>query len=220
MEKMKLTGYADKNFSEETGSMTVQIVPKEYSGRKGISYAEGEEAGQNVKSPVFSGQKNEVLALEVVFDCTGAVEGTRETDTVEKKLKMLDSIVYQYNGDAHEPSYVQVAWGTFVFRGRLKELEVTYTLFTPEGVPLRAMVKMSFVEFVSAEKAEKLANNHSPDMSHLVTLKAGDSVARLCQKIYGDSCLADEVAGVNGLCGFRHVKPGTTLLFPHLRKDG
>lgn len=99
-------------------------------------------------------------------------------------------------------------------------MEVTYTLFTPEGVPLRAMVKMSFVEFVSAEKAEKLANNHSPDMSHLVTLKAGDSVARLCQKIYGDSCLADEVAGVNGLCGFRHVKPGTTLLFPHLRKDG
>lgn len=220
MEKMKLTAYADKEYSEETGSMVVQMVPRDYKGKKGIRYETGEEAGQNVQSPVFSGQRNEEFTADFIFDCTGAVEGTKEGDTVEGKMKALDQIVYQYNGDKHEPAYVEIVWGTFIFRGRLKEMETEYGLFTPEGVPLRAKVKLTFVQFVSVEKALRLANNQSPDMSHLITLQAGDTVALLCRKIYGDSCLADEVAAVNGLCGFRDVKPGTTLLFPHLRKNG
>ena len=220
MEKMKLTGYSDKNFKNEIGNMVVQIVPKEYKGKKGIKYETGQEGGQNVQSPAFTGQQNEELILDFIFDCTGAIEGTKDSDTIESKLKQLDSIVYQYNGDKHEPSYVQVAWGTFLFKGRLKEMQTTFGLFTPEGVPLRAKVNLTFIQFVSAEKAVKLANNQSPDMSHLVTLKDGDSIAMLCQKIYGDSTLVDEVAKINGLCGFRRIKPGTLLLFPHLRKDG
>lgn len=220
MEKMKLTGYADKEYKEEIDSMTVQVVPKEYKGKKGIKYEAGEEAGQNVQSPVFSGQRNEEFTVDFIFDCTGALEGTKESDTIEGKMQLLDRIVYQYNGDKHEPAYVEVVWGTFIFRGRLKEMNSEYTLFTAEGVPLRVKVTLSLVQFVSVEKALKLANNQSPDMSHLITLKAGDSIAMLCRKIYGDSCLADEVAAVNGLCGFRSVKPGTRLLFPHLRKNG
>lgn len=220
MERMKLTAYADKNFSEELASMVVQAAPKDYKDRKGTKYGSVETAGQNVQSPVFAGQQNEELVVEVFFDCTGVVEGTKESDTIGKKMKELEDIVYAYNGDKHEPAYVEAVWGTFLFRGRLKEMLSEYTLFTPEGVPLRVKVKLTFIRFVSEEKAQKLANNQSPDMSHLVTLKAGESMAMLCRKIYGDSCLVDEVAEVNGLCGFRDVKPGTVLLFPHLRKNG
>lgn len=220
MEKLRLTGYADKEFKEEIGSMVVQMTPRDYKGKKGIKYESTKENGQNVQSPAFVGQQNEELEVEFTFDCTGAIEGTKESDTVDKKLKELDSIVYRYNGDKHEPAYVQAAWGTFIFQGRLKEMITDFNLFTPEGIPLRVLVKLSFIQFVSAEKAVKLANNQSPDMSHLVTLKDGDTIAMLCQKIYGDSTLASEVAEVNGLCGFRQVKSGTTLLFPHLKKNG
>ena len=220
MEKMKLTGYADKDFKEETGSMEVQIVPKDYRGTKGIKYESSKENGQNAQSPVFTGQQNEEFVVDFTIDCTGAVEGTKEGDSVDKKLKELERIVYQYNGDKHESTYVQVAWGTFIFRGRLKQMSSDFSLFSPTGIPLRAKVNLRFIQFVSAEKAVKLANNQSPDMSHLVTLKDGDTIALLCQKIYGDSTFASEVAEVNGLCGFRKVKPGTTLLFPHLKKNG
>lgn len=220
MEKMKLTGYSDKEFTEEIASMVVQLVPKDYRGKKGIKYESGKENGQNVQSPVFTGQQNEELSLDFTFDCTGTIEGTKDSDTIDKKLKELNRIVYAYNGDKHEPAYVQIVWGTFIFRGRLKEMTTDFVLFTPQGVPLRAKVNLSFIQFVSAEKAVKLANNQSPDMSHLVTLRDGDTIALLCRKIYGDSTLVNEVAAINGLCGFRLVKPGTTLLFPHLRKNG
>lgn len=217
---MKLTAYTDKEFNDEIGSMVVQIIPKEYKGKKGIKYEAEDTTGQNVQSPAFVGQRNEELSVDFVFDCTGTIEGTKNSDTIEGKMKELDHIVYQYNGEIHEPTYVQLAWGTFIFKGRLKEMTSEYTLFTPAGVPLRVKVCLTFIQYVSAEKALKLANNQSPDMSHLVTLRAGDSIAVLCQKIYGDSCLADEVASINGLCGFRDIQPGTLLLFPHLKKNG
>ena len=36
----------------------------------------------------------------------------------------------------------------------------------------------------------------------------------------GFEAVADEVARINGLDGFRNINPGTVLLFPHLMKNG
>lgn len=200
--------------------MEVQIIPKSYSGKKEIEYEKGEKEGQNKQSPGFVGCKNEVFTVELFFDTTGAIENTPAGATIEGKMQELEKIVYRYNGDKHEPSYVIVVWGDLLFKGRLQSMDAEYLLFTPTGVPLRVKVKLEFIEYVSQEEAENEANNQSPDMSHLVMMRDGDTIAQMCKEIYGDSCLADEIARVNDLCGFRSVKPGTVLLFPHLKNHG
>jgi nucleoid-associated protein YgaU len=57
----------------------------------------------------------------------------------------------------------------------------------------------------------------SPDLSHLVTVKAGDTLPLLCCNIYGSSVYYLEVARVNGLAHFRDLAPGMQLLFPPLQ---
>lgn len=220
MEKMKIIAYGDEKFSKKIGEITVQISPLDYQGKKEVKYDPGKQQGQNKQSPVFVGYKNEELAVDVQIDCTGVIEGTKDSDTVKKKIAELEKLVYKYNGDEHQSNFIEIAWGTLLFKGRLKQMKTAYGLFAPDGQPLRAKVSLVFTEFVNRAEADKEANRQSPDMSHVVTLSAGDTVASLCARIYGDSCLADEVARVNGLSGFRNVKPGTVLLFPHLMKNG
>ncbi len=54
-------------------------------------------------------------------------------------------------------------------------------------------------------------------MSHLITVKSGDTLPLLCHKVYGTSVHYAEVARANGLSNFRDLAPGTQLLFPPLR---
>ena len=220
MEKMKIIAYGDEKVSKKIGEMTVQVSPLDYQGKKEVKYDPGKQQGQNKQSPVFVGYKNEELSVDVQIDCTGVIEGTKDSDTVKKKIGELEKLVYTYNGDEHQSTFIEIAWGTLLFKGRLKQMKTTYGLFAPDGQPLRAKVSLLFTEFVNREEADKEANRQSPDMSHVVTLGAGDTIASLCARIYGDSYLADEVARINGLDGFRNINPGTVLLFPHLMKNG
>lgn len=60
------------------------------------------------------------------------------------------------------------------------------------------------------------ANGNSPDMSHLVTMRAGDTLPLLCKRIYSDPAYYMEVARVNRLVNFRNLLPGSVLRFPPL----
>lgn len=56
----------------------------------------------------------------------------------------------------------------------------------------------------------------SPPMTHIVTVRAGDTLPALCHRIYGDSGYYVKVAAFNNLNPLRKLKPGTQLLFPPL----
>lgn len=215
MNELELTAYRDEEFQREAGKMKLPILPDDYKEKKGIIYVPGKELGANKRIPFFSGYQHEEFSVECTIDCTGAVPDTKDDDSVCKRINSLENLLYNYNGESHQPNFVLLAWGTLLFKCRLKEMEVNYTLFSGEGVPLRAKISLKFVKFVSRKTALKLADRQSPDMSHLVTLKEGDSLAALCHQIYDDSTLVDEVARLNGLSGFRRLKPGITVLFPH-----
>jgi LysM repeat protein len=63
----------------------------------------------------------------------------------------------------------------------------------------------------------KVKENSSPDLTHQITVKAGDTLPMLCQKVYGDRQMFHEVARVNNLLSFRHIEPGTELIFPPIK---
>jgi nucleoid-associated protein YgaU len=125
-------------------------------------------------------------------------------------------VIYDYVGDKHEPSRVRVLWGTVIFFGRLQTLKTKYTLFKPSGDPLRATVGLAFVGTTSSTEAALMANRSSPDLSHMVEVRQGDTLPLLCQRIYGDPAYYLDVARFNRLVDFRNLKPGGKLHFPPL----
>jgi LysM repeat protein len=219
--KLKIVAYTDEDFSSKADKeYDVLINPAKYTHNFNINYKDNESMGDTAGAPKFEKYSAESVSFSIVLDGSGIVPVSGTRKNVYEQLKALKDVVYTFNGAIHEPNYVQLLWGTMLFNGRTTSFKVEYNLFKPNGLPLRANVDLDFKGFTSKELSSKVANLSSPDLSHLIIVKAGDTLPNLCFKIYKDSTYCNEVAKLNNLNSFRNIKPGTQLLFPPLLKNG
>ncbi len=202
---------------EKDNSFEFTLNPSEYDHSYAIEYNKKEAVGQSGSDIKFSGVKPEKLKFSALVDGTGALGPDGGIDDVNTQLKNLRDIVYKYDGDKHEPSHVRVLWGSQIFFGRLDSMAVDSTLFKPSGEPLRSKVRLEFTSFMSKEEEAQRANRSSPDMSHLIEFRAGDTLPLLCYRVYRDSSYYLEVARFNDITDFRDIEPGRKLHFPPLR---
>jgi nucleoid-associated protein YgaU len=199
-------------------AFTVLLNPADIKHTRSISYDKKKALGQPAVDPKFSAVEAEKLSFALLLDGTGAVPlGASETRLdVKTQLEKLNRVVYQYDGSQHQPGHVRLLWGTLIFFGRMESMSIHYTLFKPSGDPLRAKVDLSFVGAMSKAETELVSNLSSPDLSHRVEVREGDTLPLLCNRIYGDPGYYLEVARVNGLTHFRDLRPGGKLHFPPL----
>lgn len=222
LKKLKIVGYEDKAFSTKTGnSFTMMVNPANYDEKKKIRYSK-DDAIDGGNMPSYLGYQDETLTLDFVIDATGVLTKAGDENfgkSIPEMIEKIEKTVYVYVGNAHEPPYLQVEWGTLNFQGRLKDMSVKLVMFAPDGMPIRAKVNMTLVKYVEEATQKRLKNKSSPDLSHLVTVKAGDTLPGLCLQIYKSAMYCTDVARVNGLSGFRQLEPGMQLLFPPLSND-
>ena len=222
--KLVIDSSKNEGFGSNNGSFEVMLNPKDYNCTKGIRYSK-EEIIDGGNIPIYQGYENENLKFEFSLDTTGALnqDATMQQKWAGKSLKEvideLNKVVYTYVGDTHQPPFLKIKWGTLSFEGRLKQMEQKYVLFSPEGEPLRAQITLEIMAIADWKKQCKEKNKSSPDLSHLVTVKAGDTLPILCQRIYQSAAYCSEVARVNNLTGFRNLELGAQLLFPPLSNE-
>lgn len=219
MDKVTIKSYTDKNYSQKYGEdIVLQVNPSELKFEKGIKYRKDIQLGALGGSSVFDSYNEEQLSFDVTLDATGVLAPEEDVKSIPDFIALLEDQLYFYNSEGHRPPYVLLIWGMLVFRGQLSKMDMQYVMFGAGGMPLRVKVSFVFSGYTSDEEERKRAGKSSPDMSHLVVLQAGETIASVCRRIYGDSLLVDEIARINGLCGFRKVEPGTELLFPNLKR--
>lgn len=191
------------------------INPAGYEHGFAISYTTNKSVGSNGSEAKYDITQAEKLTLKsLVLDGTGAVPG--QVIAVRDQVDTLCKAVYNYVGKLHEAPIVQVVWGALLFYGRVESLKFDYTLFKPNGEPLRAKVSLNLVEYKSPPEIVKESKQSSPDLTHLIVVRAGDTLPLLCERIYRDPSYYLEVARINGLTAFRSLEPGTSLRFPPL----
>lgn len=214
LEKVVVTGYTDDRFSASAGAYTLRINPATFTQGAKTTYSPNrttDTAGRIMRYVTIEPQ---TVNFEFYLDATGVIEGI---DSVADEIAKFMKIAYAYNGSIHSPNYLHVVWGRALdFKCRLTNADVEYLLFDPDGTPLRAKVKVSLVEFVSAAELARRANKSSPDLTHARIAVAGDTLPLMCFRIYGDSRYYLEVARYNGFNDFRNLQPGTRVLFPPL----
>lgn len=223
LEKLKISAFEKSNFTGTPETYLVYINPEKYTRQCEIVYCDPQAQGSSGGSPEFSKVKSDVVSLQLVFDGTGAVPGPVPgvspftDDGITEQIEAFMAAVFNFDGQIHSPKFLELSWGTLVFRCRLKSLSITYTLFKPDGTPLRARAETSFVQYADKDELARRANTSSPDLSHLVTVAAGDTLPLLCARIYGSSVYYAKVAMDNGLTDFMVLEPGSRLLFRPLR---
>lgn len=203
---------------DDSVSFTVMLNPADVKHTRGIVYDKKKAQGQPAMDPKFSATDTETINFALVLDGTGVVPlQTGETRRdVKTQLDQLNKVVYQYDGQQHEPGRVRLLWGTLIFFGRMQSMSTHYTLFKPGGAPLRAKVDLSFVGAMSKRETELVSNLSSPDLTHVIEVLDGDTLPLLCNRIYGDPGYYLDVARHNQLTDFRNLKPGCKLHFPPL----
>lgn len=225
LKKLDIIAYKNDGFSSATGDQfTVMVNPNSYNDEKGIRYSE-EKAMESGNTPTYQGYDDELMHFEFTLDTTGALIDWKDSAAIaamkplSKLVENLEKTVYGYNGTTHEPPFLKIMWGTLNYKGRLKKLNIEYILFNAEGQPIRAKIKLDIVKYVAQKTQNREKNRSSPDLSHLVTVKAGDTLPMICLEIYKSAAYCAEVARVNNLTGFRNIAPGMQLLFPPLTDE-
>lgn len=216
---MKITGYLDEDFKKPVSGnpYSLMLNPDSIKWNRSIEYNEQQPIDSSTTSQKYKSTPSDNLSFDIVIDCTGIVDKTR-TD-LASEIQALEDIVYTYNGDIHRPNFVKIQWGNdLVFYSVLKSFDTTYTLFKPDGSPLRAKISLSFGQYTSPEKRAKEDQENSPDITHLVEVVEGETLPQLSNKMWNTPYYYVQVAQYNDLNKFRHLKGGQKLIFPPIIK--
>lgn len=212
--KLTIYAYSDSAMTKQIGEYEVKVNPEKYTQSYAAVYNQSGAAGSSNIPLKFDHQRPSTIKFELLFDATGAIPGSA-TDLTAEINKFL-SVVWRYQGSIHEPFYLKVFWGDLSFGARLTALDLAYTMFRPDGTPLRARGDVTFTNYVDPATLAAQEKKQSADLTHVRQVVAGDTLPALCEKIYGLPGLFPLVARHNGLRHFRRLEPGRQLVFPPL----
>ena len=154
----------------------------------------------------------------ILLDATGAIPKDlwpKGCNSIKDMMDCLKKATIMPYGEAHNVPIIKIHWCGMSFTAYASGLKTDYTLFNVKGVPLRAEVTLDLVQDFS--EGWPYEEYKSPDLTHLVEVKAGDTLPLMCNRIYNDPSYYLQIARINGLTNFRQIKPGMMLEFPPIR---
>ncbi len=189
--------------------------PETLAVREGVDWKNNAPPTANGSDVTFQRTWARTFSIDILLDGTGVnTEGVKIPVTAQ--VLLFRATTSGVKGDVHRPSYLLVQYGTFISTCVLNSSTITYTMFDLTGLPIRAKINATFTERTPSGLMKVLSMLSSPDLTHEVVVKDGDTLPLLTHAIYKDQRYYLQVARVNGLTNFRDLKPGTRLIFPPL----
>jgi len=222
-DRLVIRAFKKPDFSDPAGEFQAYVNPNEITFGYEYEWDAAQGSGTTGSRMNFKKAKPGDLNLTFFLDGTGAngrplTGANGQPLDVQKKVEEFHKVT-GYEGGIHRPNYLEIAWGTLpVKKCVLKTASVAYKLFRDNGVPLRAIITAVFIDTSDDKTRVAKAKDKSPDLTHVRLMKAGDSLPKLCQEIYGNPRLYVAIAQFNGFDDFRSIAPGTRILFPPLEK--
>jgi hypothetical protein len=183
-------------------------------------------AAQNVNGapqPPTGGQiQPGTLKLKLLLDGSGTTEmGAFDVfepakKSVDERIEDFLALAFDIDGNSHEQNFLQLHYGNISIDCRLSRVTVNQQSFDRQGNTMRAELDIELVHDATASMEARRIHFTSPDVSHTLTVRAGDTLPLLTEQIYESDRHHIAVARWNGLDHLRSVDPGMNLLFPPL----
>lgn len=192
--------------------------PESYTISKTSNWPSPTNMGADTARVQYTGGEPRRMSLKLLFDAS--LEGP--LGTVKPIIELLLTATELppgavAMGPAAAPPLVTFMWGIEFFMGVCTSLTYTYTMFQPDGRPMRADVDLSLTEFalpvpVAQNPTTRARTGHG---THL--LIAGDSLPAIAHRAYGDPSHWRTIARANDIDNPFALPHGTLLLLPDLR---
>ena len=215
-------GYLTRK-DKESVKVPFLFNPKELSIEKSNQYSEVNIPG--LPSPIVQFVRGNArsVTMDLFFDTYEQGKDVRiHTDQItgwdagsmysrlpnEKKgLKEKDS-------DLHAPPVCIFIWGAFTFQCIIERVSKRFTMFLPEGIPVRATLSVTLKEYREVDVQVKDISLQSSDLTKRWVVTQGDSLWSIAAKEYGNPGDWRLIAEANRIENPRTLIPGEELVVP------
>jgi Contractile injection system tube protein/LysM domain len=166
----------------------------------------------------YTGGERKKLTMELFFD---TYEQKQDVRTHTGKLAKLLVVSINDGNNGKRPPIVELSWGPrdpgtgdFPFVCVLESLKQQFTLFTGEGMPVRAKLSVSFKEFrLPVDELQREPRRGSfPAQNY--TVKAGETLSGIAAVLWKDPFKWRLLAEANDIDDPRILMPGQLLAVP------
>lgn len=189
----------------------VDFNPSEISVEKGVTYAEQEIPGLDSPIQQFVHGEAEKLSVELFFDGYEDGEDVRGRTDEVNRLLVVDGI-------PHRPPIVAFVWGTISFTAVVERANTTFTMFLPDGTPVRARIDLTFREYTPPLKQLRAEPRHSADRTTVHQVVEGETLPAIAAAEYGRPTAWRRIAEANDVDDPRRLRPGDELVIPALEQ--
>jgi hypothetical protein len=185
--------------------------PAEYTITKQNNYSPGNEVGRSSPDNKFHQGSPRTMNVKLYFD---TYQDGPSAESVDKYVSALFKLMEVEEGDQDPPAppFVEFKWGTLTFKARLTNLSVSYTLFMPDGTPVRATATVTLAEKVDEKVVLQTAGRAWEGRT--VRKTADGSIIGMAAKFTSDPANYRVIAAVNNIENPLKVKNGITIQIP------
>ncbi len=225
LEKITIHSYKNNTFNKKDKGVIfkIPINPESYKRNCKVELDTRKGHGSAANKSKFKSKGNEEFQFEFILDGTKTLSGYNnqlKDKPVKKQLGAFLKCVYDIDGNIHKPRFLIIFWGKdFKFTCQLSKLDINYTLFEPDGSPLRIKINATFINYLTPEASAAVNRLSSPDLTHYHTTEADERLDNLSYKFYNNSQYISQLARINELTSLRNLQPGTTMVFPPFDKN-
>jgi hypothetical protein len=232
--RLRISAFLDQDFTRplptRPNTMSVAYDPKSFSIKQEKNeYGSKEGPAIKPRNPSFYASGSRVLSVSLSFVAIdlgpyGSKTAQELKPDLQREVDLFERLCQRVNSSTHQPSFLRLNYGLpglrSTFEARLKEYDITYSLFDQNGRALLAEITAQFLEAVPPTKRDARNRLSSPDLSHRHLVLAGETLPMLCLRYYGSTEPYLQVAAFNQLDDIRSLTPGVELLFPPLENAG
>jgi LysM repeat protein len=165
----------------------------------------------------YTGGERKRLSMELFYDTYEAKEDVR---LYTGKLQQLLVVTTDGGNNGKRPPVVELSWGQaqsnvgFPFKCVLESLKQQFTLFTSDGMPVRAKVSVSFKEYELPKDEQQREPRRSSYPAQTYTVREGDTLSGIAAAVWNDPSKWRKLADVNDISNPRVLEPGQPLIVP------
>lgn len=223
------------NLDKPAEFVVCMFNPKEYTLTKQNSWTQGKTSGASAPPLEFGSGQPASLQMQLFFDTYLSAENVDQAEDVKTytdkiwHMMMVDPSLKEGKKPHSRPPRVQFCWGkTLTFDAVITSITQKFTLFAPNGTPVRATLDVTFQQTKVEQpivKVNKPAAKNRPRQNptsggsggeRLWTVRQGETLASIAYEHYRDTSMWRYIADTNRLTQVRCLAPGTVLLLlPH-----
>jgi hypothetical protein len=210
-----------------------QFNPKEFTLERQAETPSTTGTGRDTpnRQAPRSDPEGEKLTLELFFDSTSGGMGSGATPVTEVTDPVYALVKPSSKG--HAPPICLFVFGEhfpgskvppeitgnkrYAFVCIVKSIRQTFTLFSSTGVPLRATLSLSLVEYKDPKDQPAQDNPQSPDRTHGHVLQRREALWQVAARYYNRPDEWRAIAVHNGMDDPRRLVPGRMLTVPPIR---